>query len=110
LKWTQWDRWIIDDSEVTLGGVFDFLKARGFNVEMAAISTSADKKTFNVTPIYALYQSSDAAKLKLKVADIVKGIANALMDGKNFVDLMMSCCDDDDKDVDIPMVSVRIRA
>jgi hypothetical protein len=24
LKWTQWDRWIIDDSEVTLGGVFDF--------------------------------------------------------------------------------------
>ncbi len=101
LKWTQWDRWIIEDSDVTLGGVFDFLKARGFNVSMVSIGSAL---------VYASWNGSHAAKLKLKVADIAKGIANAVMEGKNFVDLMMSCCDDEDKDVDIPMVSVRIHA
>ena len=101
LKWTQWDRWIMEDSDITLGGVFDFLKARGLNVSMVSIGSAL---------VYASWNASHASKLKLKVADIAKGIANAVMEGKNFVDLMMSCCDDEDKDVDIPMVSVRIRS
>lgn len=99
LKWTQWDRWVIEDSEITLGGVFEYLKARGLNVNMVSIGSAL---------VYASWNASHAAKLKLKVADIAKPIANALIEGKNFVDLMMSCCDDEDKDVDIPMVSVRL--
>ena len=99
LKWTQWDRWVIEDSEITLGGVFDFLKARGLNVNMVSIGSAL---------VYASWNASHASKLKLRVADIAKPIANALIEGKNFVDLMLSCCDDEDKDVDIPMVSVRL--
>jgi ubiquitin-activating enzyme E1 len=100
LQWTQWDRWVIEDSDVTLGGVFEFLKARGLNVNMVSIGSAL---------VYASWNPSHAAKLKLKVVDIAKTIANASAEGKNFVDLMMSCCDDEDKDVDIPMVSVRSR-
>ena len=100
LKWTQWDRWIIDDNEITLRGVCDYLKARGLNVNEVCIGSAL---------VYASWNPSHKAQLKRKVADIAKPIANALMEGKFFVDLMMSCCDDEDKGVDIPLVSVRMR-
>jgi ubiquitin-activating enzyme E1 len=101
LKWTQWDRWIIEDSDITLGGVLDFVKARGLNVDMLSIGTSS---------VYSSFNSSHAAKLKLKVADIAKGIADAVTEGKKFVDLLVLCSDDEDRGVNIPLVSVRIRS
>ncbi len=56
----------------------------------------------------ASVDTSHISKLKLKVADVAKGIPNAVMEGKNFIDLVMSCCDDEDRYVDIPWVRVRI--
>ena len=101
LKWTQWDRWIIEDSDITLGGVLDFVKARGLNVEMLSIGTSS---------VYSSFNASHAAKRELKVADIAKGIAGAVAEGKKFVDLAVLCCDDEDREVNIPLVSVRVRS
>ncbi len=98
LKWTAWDRWIIEDTDITLGGVFDFLKARKLNVSTVSIGDAL---------VYKSAIPSHISKLQLKVADVAKGIPNAVMEGKNFIDLVISCCDDEDKYVDIPMVCVR---
>ncbi len=43
LKWTQWDRWIMEDTDTTLGGVLDFLKARGLNATMLSIGQTLPK-------------------------------------------------------------------
>ena len=102
LKWTVWDRWIIEDTDITLGGVFDFLKARELNVSTVSIGDARYHR------VYASWNASHISKLQLKVADVAKGIPNAVMEGKNFIDLVITCCDDEDKDVDIPMVCVRI--
>ncbi|XP_072996914.1 ubiquitin-activating enzyme E1 2-like isoform X1 [Typha latifolia] len=100
MSWTVWDRWIIK-GDLTLSELLQWLKARGLNAYSISCGTSL---------LYNSMFPRHKDRLGKKVADVAKEVAKLEVPSyRRHLDVVVACEDDDDNDIDIPLVSIYFR-
>ncbi|KAG5550650.1 hypothetical protein RHGRI_015561 [Rhododendron griersonianum] len=100
MNWTVWDRWIVRDNP-TLKELLLWLKSKGL---------SASSISYCSCFLYNSMIPSQKDQLGRKMVDLVREVAKAeLPPYRRHFDIMVSCEDDEDNDVDIPQISVYFR-
>lgn len=101
MKWTVWDRWILKDNP-TLRELLEWLKKhKGLN----AYSVSCGNCLLynNMFP-----RHND--RMDKKVVDLARDVAKVdLAPNRRHLDVVVACEDDDDNDIDIPLISIYFR-
>ncbi|XP_057808186.1 ubiquitin-activating enzyme E1 1-like isoform X2 [Salvia miltiorrhiza] len=97
LSWTVWDRWVLR-GDPTLRKFLQWLKDKGLN----AYSIS-----YGSCLLYNSMFPRHADRMDRKMVDLVRDVAKAeLPPYRRHFDVVVACEDEDDNDVDIPLVSV----
>ncbi|EPS70237.1 hypothetical protein M569_04521 [Genlisea aurea] len=100
MQWTVWDRWAVR-GDPTLRELLKWLSDRGLN----AYSIS-----YGSCLLYNSMFPRHRERMDRKVADLVRDVAKAEIPAyRRHVDVVVACEDDEDNDVDIPLVSVYFR-
>ena len=100
MKWTLWDRWIIE-GDITTAELLEWFTSRG----LTAYSISCGPAL-----IYNNLFPKHKERLGKKVLDIVKTVAKLdIPEYRNHFDLVVACEDDEGEDVDIPLVSIKFQ-
>ncbi|XP_074295137.1 ubiquitin-activating enzyme E1 1-like isoform X2 [Silene latifolia] len=100
MRWTVWDRWVLKGNP-TLREVVEWLKDKGLN----AYSISCGNCLL-YNSMFPLHKD----RMDKKVVDLAKDIAKLeIPPYRRHLDIVVACEDDDDNDIDIPLVSVRFR-
>lgn len=96
-SWTVWDRWVLK-GDPTLRKLLEWLKNKGLN----AYSIS-----YGSCLLYNSMFPRHADRMDRKMVDLVRDVAKAeLPPYRCHFDVVVACEDEDDNDVDIPLVSV----
>ncbi|KAH6837541.1 ubiquitin activating enzyme 2 [Perilla frutescens var. hirtella] len=97
LSWTIWDRWMLKGNP-TLRDLLQWLKNKGLN----AYSIS-----FGSCLLYNSMFQRHVERMDKKMVDLVRDVAKAELPAyRRHFDVVVACEDEDDNDVDIPLVSV----
>uniref|UniRef100_A0ACD5YBK3 Uncharacterized protein n=1 Tax=Avena sativa TaxID=4498 RepID=A0ACD5YBK3_AVESA len=100
LSWTVWDRWTVTGN-ITLRELLGWLKEKGLNAYSISCGTSL---------LYNSMFPRHKERLDRKVADVARDVAKMEVPSyRRHLDVVVACEDDDDEDVDIPLVSVYFR-
>ncbi|KAL5720963.1 E1 ubiquitin-activating enzyme [Ranunculus cassubicifolius] len=100
MKWTVWDRWILKDNP-SLRDLLQWLKEKGLNAYSISCGSAL---LFN--SMFPRHKD----RMDKKVADLAREVARIEIPAyRRHVDVVVACEDDDDNDIDIPLVSVYFR-
>ncbi|KAF8648933.1 hypothetical protein HU200_064465 [Digitaria exilis] len=100
MAWTVWDRWTITGN-ITLRELLEWLKEKGLNAYSISCGTSL---------LYNSMFPRHKERLDKKVVDVAREVAKVEVPSYGrHLDVVVACEDDDDNDVDIPLVSVYFR-
>lgn len=99
MSWTVWDRWILKDNP-TLRELLDWLKNKGLN----AYSIS-----YGSCLLYNSMFPRHKERMDKKLVDLAREVAKAeLPPYQQHFDVVVACEDDEDNDIDIPQISIRL--
>ncbi|XP_044505408.1 ubiquitin-activating enzyme E1 1 isoform X1 [Mangifera indica] len=97
LSWTVWDRWILKDNP-TLRDLIQWLKKKGLNAY--SISCGSCLLFNSMFPRHR-------ERMDKKVVDLAREVAKVeLPPYRHHLDVVVACEDDEDNDIDIPLVSI----
>jgi ubiquitin-activating enzyme E1 len=100
MSWTVWDRWTITGN-ITLRELLDWLKEKGLNGYIISCGTSL---------LYNSMFPGHKERMDKKVVDVAREVAKVEVPSyRHHLDVVVACEDDDDNDIDIPLVSVYFR-
>lgn len=100
MSWTIWDRWIIREN-ITLRGLLQWLKDKGLNAYSISCGSCL---------LYNTMFAKHKERLDRRVVDLAREVANVVVPPyKRYLDVMVACDDDDDNDIDIPLISIYFR-
>nr|GMD29242.1 ubiquitin-activating enzyme E1 1-like isoform X2 [Ipomoea batatas] len=100
MSWTVWDRWVIKDNP-TLKELIQWLADKGLNAYSISCGNSL---LFN--SMFPRHKE----RMNKKIVDLARDIAKVeLPPYRRHVDVVVACEDDEENDVDIPLVSVYFR-
>ncbi|ONK61827.1 uncharacterized protein A4U43_C08F34000 [Asparagus officinalis] len=100
MSWTVWDRWMIH-GDLTLRELLQWLKERGLNAYSISCGTSL---------LYNSMFPRHKERMGRKVVDVAKEVAKLEVPPyRRHFDVVVACEDDDDNDIDIPLVSIYFR-
>ncbi|XP_038902732.1 ubiquitin-activating enzyme E1 1 isoform X1 [Benincasa hispida] len=100
MSWTVWDRWIIKDNP-TLRELIDWLKNKGLNAYSISCGSCL---------LYNSMFPRHRDRMDKKVVDLARDVAKVeLPPYRRHLDVVVACEDDEDNDIDIPLVSVYFR-
>ncbi|KAJ8620630.1 hypothetical protein MRB53_029159 [Persea americana] len=100
MSWTVWDRWIIREN-LTLRGLLQWLKNKGLNAYSISCGTCL---------LYNSMFSKHKERMDKKVADLARDIAKVEVPlYRRHLDVVVACEDEEDDDVDIPLISIYFR-
>ncbi|GAB2290588.1 E1 ubiquitin-activating protein [Dionaea muscipula] len=100
MSWTVWDRWIVKGNP-TLRELLQWLKDKGLNAY--SISCGSCLLFNSMFPRHK-------ERMDKKVVDLAREVAKVEIPSyRCHLDVVIACEDDDDNDVDIPLVSVYFR-
>jgi ubiquitin-activating enzyme E1 len=100
MSWTVWDRWTITGN-ITLRELLEWLKEKGLNAYSISCGTSL---------LYNSMFPRHKERLDKKVVDVAREVAKVEVPSyRRHLDVVVACEDDDDNDVDIPLVSIYFR-
>ncbi|CAI8596979.1 unnamed protein product [Vicia faba] len=100
LSWTVWDRWTLGNNP-TLREVLQWLKAKGLN----AYSISCGNCL-----LYNSMFPRHKERIDKKIVDLGREVAKLeIPPYRRHLDVVIACEDEDDNDVDIPLVSIYFR-
>lgn len=100
MSWTVWDRWILKDNP-TLRELLQWLRGKGLN----AYSIS-----YGSCLLYNSMFPKHKDRMGRKLVGLVTEIGNAeLPTYRRHFDIVVACEDDEDNDVDIPLMSIYFR-
>ncbi|XP_031113064.1 ubiquitin-activating enzyme E1 1 [Ipomoea triloba] len=100
MSWTVWDRWIIKDNP-TLKELIQWLADKGLNAY--SISCGSCLLFNSMFPRHK-------ERMDKKVVDLARDVAKVeLPPYRRHLDVVVACEDDDDNDIDIPLISVYYR-
>ncbi|XP_010557978.1 PREDICTED: ubiquitin-activating enzyme E1 2 [Tarenaya hassleriana] len=96
-SWTVWDRWVVR-GDPTLRELLGWLQEKGLNAYSISCGSSL---LFN--SMFPRHKE----RMERKVADLARDVAKVeILTYRRHLDVVVACEDDDDNDVDIPLVSV----
>jgi len=96
-SWTVWDRWVMRGNP-TLRELLDWLKEKGLNAYSISCGSSL---------LYNSMFSRHRERMNRRVVDLARDVAGVELPAyRRHVDVVVACEDDNDADVDIPLVSV----
>ncbi|XVE58986.1 hypothetical protein DITRI_Ditri05aG0007800 [Diplodiscus trichospermus] len=97
MSWTVWDRWILRDNP-TLRELIQWLKDKGLN----AYSIS-----YGSCLLYNSMFPRHRDRMDKKIVDLAQDVAKAeLPPNRRHLDVVVACEDDEDNDIDIPLISI----
>ena len=100
MKWSLWDRWIIE-GDISVAELLEWFKKKG----LIAYSVSCGP-----TMLYNMLFPKHKERLPKKVSDVVREIAKVtLPPSRKYIDLVIACEDEEENDVDVPLVSIKFR-
>lgn len=100
MKWSLWDRWVIQ-GDVTVQELLDWFTER----KLVAYSISCGP-----TMLYNMLFPKHKDRLPKKVSTVVQEIAKtSLPESRMYIDLVVACEDEEENDVDVPLVSIKFR-
>ncbi|XP_038718475.1 ubiquitin-activating enzyme E1 1-like isoform X2 [Tripterygium wilfordii] len=100
MSWTVWDRWIIRDNP-TLRGLIQWLKDKGLNAYSISCGSSL---------LYNSMFPRHKERMDRKVVDLAVEVAKVeLPPYRQHFDVVVACEDDEDNDIDIPLISIYFR-
>ncbi|KAF3334640.1 Ubiquitin-activating enzyme E1 1 [Carex littledalei] len=100
MAWTVWDRWTIN-GDITLRELLQWLKEKGLNAYSISCGTSL---------LYNSMFPRHKERMDKKVVDVARDVAKVeVPQYRRHLDVVVACEDDDDNDIDIPLVSVYFR-
>ncbi|KAI4340338.1 hypothetical protein MLD38_025187 [Melastoma candidum] len=100
MSWTVWDRWIIKNNP-TLRELLQWLQKKGLNAYSVSCGSCL---LFN--SLFPKHRD----RMDKKVVDLAREVAKLeVPDYRRHIDVVVACEDEDDNDVDIPMVSIYFR-
>ncbi|XP_078162757.1 ubiquitin-activating enzyme E1 1-like [Carex rostrata] len=100
MEWTVWDRWTIN-GDITLRELLQWLKEKGLNAYSISCGTSL---------LYNSMFPRHKERMDKKVVDVARDVAKVeVPQYRRHLDVVVACEDDDDNDIDIPLVSVYFR-
>ncbi|XP_019188630.1 PREDICTED: ubiquitin-activating enzyme E1 1-like isoform X3 [Ipomoea nil] len=100
MSWTVWDRWVIKDNP-TLKELIQWLADKGLNAYSISCGNSL---LFN--SMFPRHKE----RMNKKIVDLARDIAKVeLPPYRRHLDVVVACEDDEENDVDIPLVSVYFR-
>jgi len=99
-EWSVWERWVIPGNP-TLQELIDwFQSTRGISASIVSFAQSL---------LYADFMPAHKSRLPKKLVDVAREVSKTeFPKGKNFIDFVVACEDDEGNDVDVPIVSVRL--
>jgi ubiquitin-activating enzyme E1 len=102
LEWSIWDRWIIE-GDITMQELLDWFSAR----KLSAYSISCGQALLynNIFPKHK-------ERLPKKVSDLARDVAKMVVPpSRKHFDIVVACEDEDDdeNDLDVPLVSIKFR-
>ncbi|KAK9176279.1 hypothetical protein WN944_028293 [Citrus x changshan-huyou] len=100
MSWTVWDRWILKDNP-TLRELIQWLKDKGLNAY--SISCGSCLLFNSMFPRHK-------ERMDKKVVDLAREVAKVeLPPYRRHLDVVVACEDDEDNDIDIPLISIYFR-
>ncbi|KAK1323707.1 Ubiquitin-activating enzyme E1 1 [Acorus calamus] len=100
MTWTVWDRWVVREN-LTLREFREWLKAKGLNAYSISCGTSL---------LYNSMFPRHNDRLDRKVVDVAREVLKIEVPSyRRHLDVVVACEDDDENDVDIPLVSIYFR-
>ncbi|EXB37970.1 Ubiquitin-activating enzyme E1 2 [Morus notabilis] len=100
MKWTVWDRWIVKDNP-TLRELLEWLKNKGLNAYSISCGSCL---------LYNSMFTRHKDRMDKKVVDLARDVAKVELPAyRRHLDVVVACEDDDDNDIDIPLVSIYFR-
>ncbi|KAG2427387.1 hypothetical protein HYH02_014607 [Chlamydomonas schloesseri] len=100
LTWSLWDRWTLE-GDLTVQQVLDWFAAKGLNAY--SISCGPALLYNNIFPKHA-------ERLGKKMSELVVSVAKMeLPSHRDHFDVVVACEDDNDEDLDVPLVSIKWR-
>ncbi|XP_020101243.1 ubiquitin-activating enzyme E1 2-like [Ananas comosus] len=100
MSWTVWDRWTIHGN-ITLRELLEWLKQKGLHAYSISCGTSL---------LYNSMFPRHKDRLDKKVVDVAKEVAKVDVPSyRRHLDVVVACEDDEDNDIDIPLVSIYFR-
>ncbi|XP_068667888.1 ubiquitin-activating enzyme E1 1-like isoform X2 [Aristolochia californica] len=97
MEWTVWDRWVIKQN-VTLRELLEWLKEKGLNAYSISCGTCL---------LYNSMFPKHKERMERKVVDLAREIAKVEIPlYRRHLDVVVACEDDDDNDIDIPLISI----
>jgi ubiquitin-activating enzyme E1 len=97
LKWTVWDRWSIKGN-LTIAELLQWFSDKGLSAYSISCGTCL---------LYTNMFARHKERLQKKVVDVAREVAKVeAAEYRRHIDIVVACEDDDEKDVDIPLVSV----
>ncbi|XP_010922602.1 ubiquitin-activating enzyme E1 1 isoform X1 [Elaeis guineensis] len=97
MSWTVWDRWIIK-GDLTLRELLRWLEDRGLNAYSISCGTSL---------LYNSMFPRHKDRMDKKVVDVAKEVAKVEVPPyRRHLDVVVACEDDEDNDIDIPLISI----
>ncbi|KAH0465184.1 hypothetical protein IEQ34_005287 [Dendrobium chrysotoxum] len=100
LSWTVWDRWMIKGN-ITLRELLQWLKNKGLNAYSISLGVSL---------LYNSMFSRHKDRLDKKIVELVQDLSKLEIPSyRRHLDVVVACEDDEDNDVDIPLISIYFR-
>ncbi|KAK6935687.1 THIF-type NAD/FAD binding fold [Dillenia turbinata] len=100
MSWTVWDRWMLKDNP-TLRELLQWLKDKGLNAYSISCGSCL---------LYNSMIPRHRERMDKKVVDLAREVAKVeLPPYRRHLDVVIACEDDEDNDVDIPLVSIYFR-
>lgn len=100
MSWTVWDRWILKGNP-TLRELLQWLRGKGLN---------AYSLSYGGCLLYNSMFPKHKDRMDRKLVDLATEIANTeLPTYRRHFDIVVACEDDEDNDVDIPLMSIYFR-
>ncbi|GMN23622.1 hypothetical protein TIFTF001_000189 [Ficus carica] len=100
MTWTVWDRWILKDNP-TLRELLEWLKNKGLNAYSISCGSCL---------LYNSMFPRHKDRMDKKVVDLAREVAKVELPAyRQHLDVVVACEDDDDNDIDIPLVSIYFR-
>ncbi|GMH33109.1 hypothetical protein BSKO_00943 [Bryopsis sp. KO-2023] len=100
MEWSLWDRWILEQ-DLTVDEALKYFREKG--LEVYSISFGASLLYNNIFP-------NHKQRLGKKLSDLVQTVGKCqIPDTKNHFDVVMACEDDEGKDLDIPLITIKFR-
>ncbi|XP_071935768.1 ubiquitin-activating enzyme E1 1-like isoform X2 [Coffea arabica] len=100
MSWTVWDRWIIKDNP-TLRELLKWLADKGLNAYSISCGSCL---------LYNSMFPRHKERMDKKVVDLAREVAKVEIPAyRGHLDVVVACEDDEDNDIDIPLISIYFR-